>query len=42
MAKTAAFTKQEAEAIIASLTYEEKLSLRDLLLAIKRERKAAS
>ena len=42
MKGNAAFTQEEAMSILASLTYEEKLLLREFLLAIKEERKAAS
>ena len=42
MKGNAAFTQEEAKSILASLTYEEKLLLREILLAIKSERKAAS
>lgn len=42
MKGNAAFTQEEAKYLLASLTYEEKLLLREFLLAIKSERKAAS
>lgn len=42
MKNNAAFTKEEAEVIIANLTYEEKLLLRDFLLALRSDDEAAS
>ena len=42
MKVNAAFTKEEAKSILASLTHEEKLLLREFLLAIKSESQAAS
>ena len=42
MKNTAAFTKEEAEVIIANLTHEEKLLLRDFLLALRSDDEAAS
>ena len=42
MKTASAFTPEEANTLISNLTYEQKMLLRDFLLAIKYEEKDAS